>query len=120
MNRNKTKLTKSFGWETSVYPIRGEVASKLSPYYRLYEACSNFKKDQHEVINGDMSKVNPDTVEGDVDNYWRTLYKCEKEMKDNPIAKAGFLKIIISHTRKSSEDFMTYLLKTFLRTLQPL
>ena len=88
----------SFGWETSVYPIRGEVASKLSPYYRLYEACSNFKKDQHEIINGDMSKVNPDTVEGDVDNYWRTLYKCEKEMKNNPIAKAGFLKIIVSHT----------------------
>ena len=77
----------SYGWETSVYPIRGEISTKLAPYYRLYEACSKFKTDQNDIINGDMGKVNPDDVEANVDNYWRTLYKCEKEMKANPVAK---------------------------------
>ena len=77
----------SYGWETSVYPIRGEVANKLSPYYRLYEACSKFRQERNEIVNGDMTKVNPDDVEANIDNYWRTLYKCEKEMKANPVAK---------------------------------
>ena len=77
----------SYGWETSVYPIRGEISNKLAPYYRLYEACSKFKSEKNEIVNGDMSKVNPDDVEANVDNYWRTLYKCEKEMKENPVAK---------------------------------
>ena len=52
------------------------------------KACSGFLKDQNEIVNGDMTKVNPDDVEGNVDNYWRTLYKCEKEMKNNPVAQA--------------------------------
>ena len=92
----------SYGWETSVYPIRGEVSNQLAPYFRLYEACSNFKKEQDEIVNGDMTKVNPDSVEGNVDNYWRTLYKCEKEMKNNPIAKN-----IASSIKTEVEQFKT-------------
>ena len=35
-------------------------------------------------MDGPMSGVNPDDVENDVGNFWRTLYKMEKNFSENP------------------------------------
>jgi len=34
-----------------------------------------------------MSKVVPDQVEQDVNNYWRQLYKLERQFQNQPVAR---------------------------------
>ena len=40
-----------------------------------------------EWIDGSFGKVDPDTVEQDIGNFWRGLYKLEKTFAENPNAK---------------------------------
>ena len=38
-------------------------------------------------MEGAFSEVNPDQVDADIGNYWRTLYKLEKQFSEVPTAK---------------------------------
>lgn len=38
-------------------------------------------------MHGPMSNVNPDEVENEVGNFWRNLYKLEKQFDSVPQAK---------------------------------
>ena len=38
-------------------------------------------------MHGPMSNVNPDEVENEVGNFWRNLYKLEKQFDSVPAAK---------------------------------
>ena len=38
-------------------------------------------------MDGAMSEVNPDTVEQEVGNFWRSLYKLEKGFDGVPMPK---------------------------------
>ncbi|XP_033843048.1 dynein axonemal heavy chain 7 [Periophthalmus magnuspinnatus] len=76
----------AFSWPVSQYPQRKKIQEKLTPFLRLYETASNFLKHHDKWLHGSMSEVNPDKMEGDVGNYWRTLYKLEKGFGDVPKA----------------------------------
>ena len=47
----------AYGWETSQYPLRNEVASNLVPFAKLYETCADFVVSHDQWVNGDMSKA---------------------------------------------------------------
>lgn len=78
----------AYGWESSSYPLRNEVSQNLAPYGRLYETCATFVADHDKWLHGDMTKMNPDDIEQEVSATWRSLYKLEKELGDNPKAKS--------------------------------
>ncbi|XP_019118943.2 dynein heavy chain 7, axonemal [Larimichthys crocea] len=76
----------AFGWPVSKYPQCKKIQDKLTPFLRLYETATDFLNQYEQWFNGPLSGVNPDKVEGDVNNYWRTLYKLEKGFNDVPNA----------------------------------
>uniref|UniRef100_A0A671W0U7 Dynein axonemal heavy chain 7 n=1 Tax=Sparus aurata TaxID=8175 RepID=A0A671W0U7_SPAAU len=76
----------AYGWSVSQYPQRKKVHDRLIPFLRLYETATDFQNQYEQWLNGPLSGVNPDKVEGDVGNYWRTLYKLEKGFSDVPKA----------------------------------
>ncbi|KAM9347669.1 dynein axonemal heavy chain 7 [Symphorus nematophorus] len=76
----------AYGWSVSQYPQRKKIQDKLTPFLRLYETATDFLNQYEQWFHGPLSGVNPDKVEGDVGNYWRTLYKLEKGFSDVPTA----------------------------------
>ncbi|XP_066544073.1 dynein axonemal heavy chain 7 isoform X2 [Amia ocellicauda] len=76
----------AFGWPVSQYPQRKKVQEKLTPYLRLYETTAEFNTKHQEWMEGELASINPDKVESDVGNYWRSLYKLEKGFQDSPNA----------------------------------
>ncbi|KAK2839527.1 hypothetical protein Q5P01_013267 [Channa striata] len=76
----------AYGWSVSQYPQRKKIVDKLTPFLRLYETANDFLHQYEKWLNGPLSGVQPDKVEGDVGNYWRTLYKLEKGFTEVPKA----------------------------------
>uniref|UniRef100_A0A3B4YVU2 Dynein axonemal heavy chain 7 n=1 Tax=Seriola lalandi dorsalis TaxID=1841481 RepID=A0A3B4YVU2_SERLL len=76
----------AYGWPVSQYPERKKIQDKLTPFLRLYETATDFLNQYEQWLHGPLSGVNPDKVEGDVGNYWRTLYKLEKGFSEIPKA----------------------------------
>ncbi|XP_062861638.1 dynein axonemal heavy chain 7 [Trichomycterus rosablanca] len=76
----------AYGWPISQYPLRKQVQDRLVPYLRLYQLATEFQEQHRQWIHGPLASVNPDKVEGDVGNYWRSLYKLEKGFQDSPKA----------------------------------
>lgn len=44
-------------------------------------------------MEGPFGDVDPDTVEADVGNMWRALYKLEKTFSENPLPKEMAVKV---------------------------
>ncbi|XP_019945265.2 dynein axonemal heavy chain 7 isoform X2 [Paralichthys olivaceus] len=76
----------AYCWSVSQYPQRKNIQDKLTPFLRLYETSTDFLQQYEKWLHGPLSGVNPDKVEEDVSNYWRTLYKLEKGFLDFPKA----------------------------------
>ncbi|CAK8675251.1 unnamed protein product [Clavelina lepadiformis] len=94
----------AYGWETSQYPIRKALVSTLSPYLKLYETTVEFNNKHKEWIDGTFDKVDPDTVEQDIGNFWRGLYKLEKSFTEDLNAKS-----IAEKTKGRVEDFKEHI-----------
>ncbi|XP_010794082.1 dynein heavy chain 7, axonemal-like [Notothenia coriiceps] len=90
----------AYGWTISQYPQRKKIHDKLTPFLRLYETGTDFLNQYDQWLHGPLSGVNPDKVEGDVGNYWRTLYKLEKGFSDVPSALS-----IATSMKTKVEDF---------------
>ncbi|XP_037136748.1 dynein heavy chain 7, axonemal [Syngnathus acus] len=76
----------AYEWPASQYPLRKKTQDKLTPFLRLYETANDFQTNYNQWLFGPLSGVNPDKIEGDVSNYWRSLYKLEKSFTDVPSA----------------------------------
>ncbi|XP_053734095.1 dynein axonemal heavy chain 7 isoform X1 [Synchiropus splendidus] len=76
----------AYGWPVSKYPEHKQINDKLMPFLRLYETSNDFLLQHHKWLHGPLSGVNPDKVDGDVGNFWRTLYKLEKGFSEVPAA----------------------------------
>ncbi|KAM9486848.1 dynein axonemal heavy chain 7-like, partial [Clarias gariepinus] len=94
----------SFGWPVSQYPLCKTVQDQLLPYLRLYQTATEFQAEHHQWLNGHLMSINPDKVEGDVSNYWRSLNKLEKNLQNSSMALQ-----IITQVKAEVEDFKQHI-----------
>ncbi|XP_069555029.1 dynein axonemal heavy chain 7 [Brachyistius frenatus] len=94
----------AYGWSVSQYPERKKIQDKLTPFLRLYETATDFLKHHEQWLHGPISGVNPDKVEGDVGNYWRTIYKLEKGFSEVPSALS-----VATTVKAMVEDFKEHI-----------
>ena len=94
----------AFGWEITQYPQRMQVFNTLQPYLKLYEIGVEFNTKHKDWMEGPMGQVVPDQVDADVQNYWRQLYKLERQFQNQPVARKMAAKI-----RAKVDDFKEFL-----------
>ncbi|TPP57810.1 Dynein heavy chain [Fasciola gigantica] len=97
-------------WDTTVYPLRGEVQNTLRPFLKLYETTVEFNNKYREWMDGPMEKVDPEQVDNEVSNQYRTLYRLEKSFDSLPAPRK-----IASKVRVKVEEFKEHL--PLIRTL---
>ncbi len=74
-----------FEKDVTNYPLRKQLSEKLAPYLRLYEAGSEFFEKRDLWLNSQVGTHDPETIEDDVMNLFRTVFKLEKTFADNQI-----------------------------------
>ncbi|KAM9486846.1 dynein axonemal heavy chain 7-like [Clarias gariepinus] len=94
----------SFGWPITQYPLRKIIQDQLQPYLRMYQTAAEFQTDHRRWIRGSLTSINPDKVEGDVSNYWRSFNKLEKGLHDSTMALQ-----LISQVKTQVEDFKQHI-----------
>ncbi|KAI9203090.1 dynein heavy chain and region D6 of dynein motor-domain-containing protein [Polychytrium aggregatum] len=75
-----------FGWETTKFPTLTETIEALAPYLSLYQTSVDFQKSYHNWMTGSFLKLDPEVVESEVSNMWRTIYKLCLGLSDDPAA----------------------------------
>ncbi|XP_065655373.1 dynein axonemal heavy chain 7 isoform X2 [Hydra vulgaris] len=76
-----------FEWELTTYPLQTLVLNKLTPFLRLYETTIEFDEKYKFWMESPLGSSDPDIIEQEASNIWRTFYKLEKTFKDVPIAQ---------------------------------
>jgi dynein heavy chain len=77
----------AFGYEPTQYPLRLQTLNTLQPFSKLYEIGVEFTNKHKDWMEGSMQKVIPDQVEQDVGNYWRQLFKLERQFQNQPMPR---------------------------------
>ena len=76
------KEEEAFEWEQTTYPLRHKLVQELEPFLKLYEAISAFHTQHAQWMDGPFAEINPEFVEAESGNIWRTLYKLEKSFSE--------------------------------------
>eukprot|EP00899_Mesostigma_viride_P012092 jgi/Mesvir1/20884/Mv07961-RA.1 len=54
------------------------LTAALDPYLKLWTTAASFKENESEWMNSPFNTLNPDHIENEVSNMWRTMYKLVK------------------------------------------
>ena len=94
----------AFGMDTTTFPLRQQLQTFLKPYINLYNTSNEFNDKYAKWMHGPMTEVLPDTVETEVGNMWRDLYKLRKFFDGTPAPKN-----IASKMKSKVDNFKTHL-----------
>ena len=75
-----------FNWNPTVNPQLAEHLTNLEPFETLYRSVYEAQRDVDNWLYGSFTDLQPEKVENEVDNAWRTAYKFQKTWADNPNA----------------------------------
>jgi len=94
----------AFGKDITAYPERQQIINTLNPYLKLYETTVEFQEKHKEWMEGPLGVVDPDYVEQETGNFWRSLYKSEKQFNQVPTAQK-----IAKKVKAKVEEFKEHL-----------
>ena len=83
-----------FGWETTEYPLLGDLNKALEPHNLLWTTASNFQRSYPVWMEGPFLELSPEQVESDVGAWWRLLYKLSKSLAglEGPLKVVAYVK----------------------------
>ncbi|XP_017769725.1 PREDICTED: dynein heavy chain 7, axonemal-like [Nicrophorus vespilloides] len=90
----------SFKLEESQYPQRKIIHDKLKPYKSLYDNAVEFTEKYELWMNSTVGTHEPEQIDQDVAQYYRTVYKLEKQFVDRPATHG-----LATNVREQIEEF---------------
>ncbi|KAK6177269.1 hypothetical protein SNE40_015399 [Patella caerulea] len=67
-----------FKYPVTTYPDIEEISTSLDPFNRLFNVVLKWQKAEKKWMDGAFLDLNSEAIEGEVDEYWRELYKIQK------------------------------------------
>ncbi|KAK2587842.1 hypothetical protein KPH14_003939 [Odynerus spinipes] len=72
----------AFGWETTQYPYRKQIADKLTPFKKLFDTTCEYLTKYDKWINSMIGTFDPETIDDEVSQAFRAIYKLEKSFQE--------------------------------------
>lgn len=72
---NEEKLYK---FPVNQYPLVDEITSGIEPFKRLFAVVVAWQKAERKWMDGNFAALDAEQIEGELDDYWRELYKVQK------------------------------------------
>ncbi|KAI8615245.1 dynein heavy chain and region D6 of dynein motor-domain-containing protein [Chytriomyces sp. MP71] len=73
-----------YGWEATPFPVLADTMTALAPYLSLYQTSVDFQRFYHLWMTGPFLKLDPEVVESEVSNMWRTMFKLTSAFENDP------------------------------------
>ena len=91
-----------FGLEPKPLPNLQETITHFTPYLQLYQVATEFEKLHDSWMNGSFLQLNPETIESEVSNMWKSIYKLNAHFEGNsaPVSIAVDVKSRIETFKK--------------------
>ena len=67
-----------FKWDQTSYPALEKVATELVPYQNYFNTLFKWQKSSKAWSDGEFLKLNPESIESELDELFRELYKSNK------------------------------------------
>ena len=64
-----------------------KISEKLAPYLRLYESAAEFLEKRDLWLSSQIGTHDPEVIDNDVTNLFRTVFKLEKTFNDIPVVR---------------------------------
>ncbi|KAJ8257940.1 hypothetical protein GJAV_G00191390 [Gymnothorax javanicus] len=86
------KEEKLYEWELTSYPILETIKENLDPYHKLFGFILKWQKTEKKWMHGSFLDLNGESMEGEVDEFFREVYKLlkffqQKQKKAEPKAQ---------------------------------
>jgi dynein heavy chain, axonemal len=78
------KEEEMFGWEPTQFPVLNETSQALAPFLSLYSTSVEFQRCYHSWMTGSFLKLDPEVVENEVSNMWRSMFKLLSGFENDP------------------------------------
>ncbi|KAJ3389327.1 Dynein heavy chain 7, axonemal [Entophlyctis sp. JEL0112] len=73
-----------YGWEATPFPILADAIANLAPFLSVYQTSVDFQRCYHLWMTGPFLKLDPEVVESEVSNMWRTMFKLISIFENDP------------------------------------
>ena len=70
------------GFPRSQFPQLEEVPKTLAPYKALWSTAQEFSKNSYQWLNGPMTAIDPEVVEGEAKALWKANFKTIKTFNE--------------------------------------
>lgn len=67
-----------YKYPVSQYPVVDEIASAIDPFFKLFNVVVKWQRAEKKWTDGAFLDLDSEVIEGEVDEYWRELYKIQK------------------------------------------
>ncbi|XP_020293119.1 dynein heavy chain 7, axonemal-like [Pseudomyrmex gracilis] len=92
-----------FGWETSKYPLRKQLADKLTPYKKFYDTACEFLTNHETWTESMVGSHDPEEIDNETGIAFRTIYKLEKIFTEPAVKK------LVDVVKTKIEDFKEHM-----------
>ncbi|XP_077977539.1 dynein axonemal heavy chain 12-like [Glandiceps talaboti] len=67
-----------YKWDKTNYPEVDEITLSIEPYQRLFALVVKWQRADKKWMDGAFLELNSEAIEGEVDEFWREIYKITK------------------------------------------
>ena len=88
-----------YKYPVSTFPELDAVKNEVDPFFKLFQNVMKFQKSEKKWLYGNFKELNSEQIEGELDEYFREIYKIQKHFNSKGLFAINFgLVFFLNHS----------------------